>query len=212
MTKHKIRFYKESSTTWVAMNLETKQCATVVSFIDYGVFMQNPKTRYRVDVDGRTVSGIIDHYKTAEKVARVEVTKPLPQRNDIVLEKEVLEPKQSKDKPFHERLYEAFKKSNITERRGFAIKFKPYFILFTVELKEGLTIIEVRYSILSEHQRDSLQYTFEETTSSKEFNIYSVDYGNPNKLRELLNKIDTHTLLKMFDSKNPVIIKEAHAQ
>lgn len=63
-----VKFYKSDDTRWVAYNTKTNKTAEVHKFNDSYGFIKNP-SRYRVDVNGRTVKSMIDHFQTAKSAA-----------------------------------------------------------------------------------------------------------------------------------------------
>ncbi|SDD76978.1 hypothetical protein SAMN02799630_03988 [Paenibacillus sp. UNCCL117] len=61
------RVKKTGEGRWLVWNVKTHQTADIVSFSEYGLFPK--KNRYRVDVDGRTVASLLDHFSTARAKA-----------------------------------------------------------------------------------------------------------------------------------------------
>lgn len=71
----KVHVKKQSEDRWMvwANFPDGAKCADIVGFEDHGIL--KTKKRFRVDVSGRTVESMIDHFQTAKAIAIAEVKK-----------------------------------------------------------------------------------------------------------------------------------------
>lgn len=73
MKNPKVHVTKECEGRWTVWTQKNglAKCADIVAFDDY--FMGNVKRRFRVDVAGKTIDTLIEHFQTAKAVARKAV-------------------------------------------------------------------------------------------------------------------------------------------
>lgn len=68
----KVKFQKQDSETWFAHNSKTGDTVYVHKINEYYAFGET-KPKYRVDVNGRTVESMIEHFQTAKSIAMKKV-------------------------------------------------------------------------------------------------------------------------------------------
>lgn len=64
-----VKTNKDYDGRWTVYNTLTGKMATITSITEHGL-IGTQKTRYRVDVKGRTVKSMIDHFATARAEAK----------------------------------------------------------------------------------------------------------------------------------------------
>lgn len=64
-----IKTIKDYEGRWTVFNTVTGETATIISIKEYG-FLSSKATRYRVDVKGKTIKSMINHFATARAEAK----------------------------------------------------------------------------------------------------------------------------------------------
>lgn len=64
-----VKTIKDYNGRWTVFNTVTRETATIIIIREHG-FLASKGTRYRVDVKGKTVKSIIDHFATARAEAK----------------------------------------------------------------------------------------------------------------------------------------------
>jgi hypothetical protein len=67
-----IKLIKESQDVWSVWNNRNGKLATIISIQEFGYLATNKK-KYRVDVNGKTIRSMIDHFQKAKAIATKHV-------------------------------------------------------------------------------------------------------------------------------------------
>lgn len=63
-----VKVIKEQEGKWLVWNKKTGKMAEIVAIQDFGYLAKSHK-QYRVDVEGKTVETMLDHFQTARSIA-----------------------------------------------------------------------------------------------------------------------------------------------
>lgn len=66
-TATRVKVTKDYDGKWTAYNRSNGKCAEIIRISEYSLLPTS--TKYRVDVNGRTVDSMIEHFQTAKSVA-----------------------------------------------------------------------------------------------------------------------------------------------
>lgn len=64
-----VKTIKDYDGRWTVFNTVTGETATIISIKEHG-FLASKGTRYRVDMKGKTIKSMIDHFATARAEAK----------------------------------------------------------------------------------------------------------------------------------------------
>lgn len=66
-----IKTQKEHDGMWTIFNTENGKTASIIKINEYSLI--STKTKYRIDVNGKTVNSMIENFQTAKSIARKTV-------------------------------------------------------------------------------------------------------------------------------------------